>query len=180
MTYEKLQKLLAAGKWREADEETALVILKIANPEEKSLTFLVEAGWLRVEDINHFSCEDLREMDRLWIEYSNSRFGFCVQRQIYQELGGTQEFDRAVWEAFGDRVGWRKEGKWLSWRDLTFKIAAPHGHFPAFGELFNSQWERFPGLGMCSDTNVDRYMDYGVGELRESVSLIGKLLECNI
>lgn len=121
--YGRLRDLLAAGKWREADAETARVMLKVANREEE--------GWLRIEDIDRFPCADLRQIDRLWVKYSNGRFGFSVQKQIYQkELGGTREYDAKVWEAFGDAVGWRKGGKWLYYNTLNFSTQAPVAHLP--------------------------------------------------
>ena len=72
-----------------------------------------EDGWLRSEDIDRFPCEDLRTIDQLWVKYSNGRFGFSVQKRIYESLGGTREYDEKIWEAFGDRVGWRVNNEWL-------------------------------------------------------------------
>ncbi|NEP78338.1 MAG: protein kinase [Okeania sp. SIO3B3] len=103
--YTQLRNLLAVGKWQEADEETERCMLKIARREKE--------GWLREEDIDNFPCKDLRNIDHLWVRYSHGKFGFSVQRQIYQNLGGSREYDKKVWEKFGDQVGWRCENKWL-------------------------------------------------------------------
>ncbi|WP_449420818.1 protein kinase domain-containing protein [Phormidium nigroviride] len=86
MDYINLRNLLAAGKWKEADEETARVMLKVAGREKE--------GWLDSSSIDKFPCEDLRTIDQLWVEYSDGRFGFSVQKRIYQSLGGTREYDR--------------------------------------------------------------------------------------
>jgi eukaryotic-like serine/threonine-protein kinase len=128
MDYINLRNLLAAKKWKEADEETLRVMLKVAGREEK--------GWLDTESIEKFPCEDLRTIDQLWVKYSNGRFGFSVQKRIYQSLGGTSQYDRKVWEAFGDRVGWRKKNEWLYYKDLTFSEKAPEAHLPVtrYGE----------------------------------------------
>ena len=120
--YDKLRDLLAAGEWQEADKETRRVMLAVANREEE--------GRLNVESIDKFPCEDLKAIDFLWVKYSNGRFGFSVQKRIYQELGGTREYDETVWEAFGDRVGWRKRGDWLYYYDLNFSTKALPGHLP--------------------------------------------------
>ena len=126
--YEKLANYLAAGEWRKADKETTRVMLQVAQREEE--------GGLREEDIDRFPRNDLRTIDRLWVHYSQGRFGFSVQKEIYQSLGGTREYDRAIWEAFGDRVGWRVVGEWLYYSDLSFSCDAPGGHLPVlFGEL---------------------------------------------
>ncbi|MEG4987482.1 serine/threonine-protein kinase [Microcoleus sp. BR0-C5] len=82
MDYTNLQNLLAAKKWREADEETARVMLKVAGREKE--------GGLNTESIDNFPCEDLRTIDQLWVKYSNGRFGFSVQKRIYKSLGGTR------------------------------------------------------------------------------------------
>ncbi|MEG4394753.1 serine/threonine-protein kinase [Microcoleus sp. BROC3] len=122
MDYTNLQNLLAAKKWREADEETARVMLKVAGREKE--------GGLNTESIDNFPCEDLRTIDQLWVKYSNGRFGFSVQKRIYKSLGGTREYDSEVWEKFGDRVGWRKKNEWLYYNELTFSEKAPEAHLP--------------------------------------------------
>ena len=50
------------------------------------------------------------------------------QKQIYQGLGGTKDYDEKVWESFGDKVGWRKGGRWLSYDNLTFSRKHYTGH----------------------------------------------------
>ena len=127
VSYRQLEQLLKAGSWKEADEETAKKMLEVAGRTKE--------GWLRTEDIDNFPCEDLRTIDQLWVKYSNGRFGFSVQKRIYKSLGGTRSYDRRIWEAFGDQVGWRVRGSWLYYYDLKFNQTAPVGHLPA--EQFN-------------------------------------------
>ncbi|MFK0735486.1 MAG: GUN4 domain-containing protein [Gloeotrichia echinulata HAB0833] len=124
MDYSTLQNYLKAGKWQEAYEETRRVMLAVAKREEE--------GYLNSESIDNFPCEDLRTVDQLWVKYSNGRFGFSVQKRIYQGLGGTRTYDEKILEAFGDRVGWRQRGNWSYYSkiDLTFDIKAPEGHLP--------------------------------------------------
>ena len=114
----------------EADQETAARMLEAANiPPTK--TFLDE------KDINNISSVDLRTVDQLWVHYSNGRFGFSVQKKIYFGLGGTERFDKKVWEEFGAVVGWRKGGELLGYSQITFdlqnntSIPQPqYGHLP--------------------------------------------------
>lgn len=121
--YRNLDRLFASGKWQEADGETAIKMLEVARR--------TKDGWLRGEDIDRFPCEDLRTIDQLWVKYSNGRFGFSVQKRIYESLGGSREYDRKIWAAFGDRVGWRvNSSKWLHYNDLKFNTKAPIGHLP--------------------------------------------------
>ncbi|CBN58386.1 MULTISPECIES: GUN4 domain-containing protein [Kamptonema] len=131
--YTKLRDLLAAGKWKEADEETARVMLKVAGREKE--------GWLDSSSIDNFPCEDLRTIDQLWVKYSNGRFGFSVQKRIYQSLGGTRQYDSKIWEAFGDRVGWRVNKSWLGYDELKFNTQAPaEGHLPSWGGWWCGGW----------------------------------------
>jgi hypothetical protein len=46
--------------------------------------------------------------------------------------GGTRQYDEKVWEAFGDRVGWRKNNEWLDYSDFddTFSEKAAEAHLP--------------------------------------------------
>ncbi|GCE62936.1 ycf53-like protein [Microcystis aeruginosa NIES-4285] len=120
--YRNLEDLLKRQQWKEADEETARVMLQVANRTKE--------GWLRVEDIDNFPCEDLRTIDQLWVKYSGGRFGFSVQAKIYRELGGTREYNERVWYAFGDRVGWRVNNSWIWYKDVPFDLKAPRGHLP--------------------------------------------------
>jgi serine/threonine protein kinase len=122
MDYRKLRDYLAQGKWKEAEKETTRVMLAVAKREKE--------GWLNTNSIDNFPCEDLRTIDQLWVKYSDGRFGFSVQKRIYQSLGGTRKYDREIWEKFGDKVGWRKGGDWLYYKDITFDKKAPEGHLP--------------------------------------------------
>lgn len=114
--YRNLHNLLAAGKWKDADRETATVMLKLASREKEN--------WLRVEDITRFPSLDLSTLNQLWLQHSNGHFGFSVQKQIWQTVGNN-------YFPFGDRVGWRRSGCWLSYQHLNFSATAPQGHLPA-------------------------------------------------
>ncbi|MFM6861701.1 MAG: GUN4 domain-containing protein, partial [Dolichospermum sp.] len=78
--FQKLEALLKAGKWKDADLETWELMKKLTKREQE--------GWLRVEDVKNFPRQELRKMDQLWVKYSNGKFGFSVQKQIWLELGG--------------------------------------------------------------------------------------------
>jgi hypothetical protein len=154
--YTNLRDLLATEKWQEADEETAKKMLEVAGRTEE--------GWLRVEDIDQFPCEDLRTIDQLWVKYSDGRFGFSVQKRIYKSLGGTRQYERAL----GDRVGWSVNGNWLSMRDVKFNKSAPSGHLPFVRSSIDED-ERRVYLGV-----------WGVVCGGGFSSLSSRLVKCNI
>jgi eukaryotic-like serine/threonine-protein kinase len=129
MDYRKLRDLLAERKWREADLETIRVMLVVGKRENK--------GWLNTKSVDNFPCEDLFIIDKLWVKYSHGKFGFSVQKNIYQSCGGQQEFNPKIWDKFGEQVGWKSKkllgmgGDWLFDYNTTFDITAPPGHLPA-------------------------------------------------
>lgn len=142
--YRKLQALLAVGNWQEADRETRSVMLKIAGREKES--------WLSEENIKNFPYEELRTIDSLWRKSSNGRFGFSIQKHIWQSLG-TKNTDYPNWCRFGDNVGWRMKGFWVfSYEDLTFTLDAPVGHLPLLSPSLNGivQWGSWSGLFLLS------------------------------
>lgn len=143
--YTKLRDLLAAGKWKDADQETLAVMLKAAGREQE--------GWFLIESIENFPCTDLRTIDQLWVKYSNGRFGFSVQKRIWESVG--KDYGK-----FGDRVGWRemrtkqgtKDGlkqetqhqlEWILY-ELTYDTSAPEGHLPT-PVLFVRYWRYLGG-----------------------------------
>ncbi len=160
--YNPLRNLLKNGKWEEADWETARAMLQAAGREEE--------GWLRIEDIDDFSCEDLRIIDQLWLESSQGKFGFSVQKEIYQSLGGTREYNYEVWKKLGERVGWRKEENWLPYSQLTYNLQAPRGELPVAGDAL-VRWSR--GLKDCA---TERNLVWEREEFHLSCGLTASLL----
>ena len=96
-------------------------------------------GWLSHEVIETFPSTDLHTIDQLWVKYSQERFGFSVQKQIWQDCGSPTEKNED-WEKFGDCVGWRTNQEWLSYSNLTFALLAPQGHLP-------NKWARLKKWG---------------------------------
>lgn len=121
--YQPLEDLLRQHKWYEADQLTQKLMLKAVNKED--------FGWIDRASMQQFPCEDLQSLDRLWNRYSQGKFGFSVQKRIYLSLGGKRTHDKKVWEAVGDRLGWRNKGVWLFQEGLTYDLSAPQGHLPS-------------------------------------------------
>ncbi|NEQ28530.1 MAG: GUN4 domain-containing protein, partial [Microcoleus sp. SIO2G3] len=121
--YTRLRDLLAAGKWKEADEETRQKMLEVMAQQER--------GYLDNEDIEKFPCKDLQTINELWRYYSRDRFGFSVQKRIWIDEGGKPGiFDSSVYEKFGDKVGWRVNDNWKLYSELNFSFNDPPGHLP--------------------------------------------------
>ena len=132
--YETLQNLLKENKWFEADKETVRLILAIAGEEKMEN--------LRPEEIALIDCSEIQVIDRLWLNYSDDRFGFSVQSKIYQDLGGdeqsTIEQDADLIQQWGDKLGWRQDGSWVKCSDLDYSEQAAKGGLP--GLWWNSPY----------------------------------------
>jgi hypothetical protein len=139
--YQKLQALLVAGDFREADWETIRVILAITGePNLESIT---------PDDMRLFPCHELQVIDKLWSHYSQERFGFGIQANVYQQVGGSIDTtiaqDARMIERFGERVGWRNNNQWLKCDDLDYTLAAPLGCHPSrwWNSPFGSKMTNF-------------------------------------
>lgn len=118
--YTKLRDLLRAKKWKEADQETYAVMNTVLNQNWSSKALM------------NFPCKDLLTIDRLWIKYSNGKYGFSVQKEIYLQCGGEADgkYYEQAWEKFGAAVEWRRNRSWLYYFDLKFDGRDPRGHLP--------------------------------------------------
>jgi hypothetical protein len=123
---EKLEGLLQQEQWRAADEETAWIFYQLMILEE-FLDFDALFG--------NFPIEELNEIDALWVNYSSGQFGFSVQKEIWESVGGTPGADLDTWEKFCKRVEWYDEQRqdWKRYEDLRFtREEAVKGEIPAF------------------------------------------------
>jgi serine/threonine protein kinase len=123
--YSPLQQLIAQSKFREADQETSRMFLKLCDREKE--------GWLDKIHVNNLACEDLRTIDQLWYQGTNQRFGFSIQKSLYLKLGGNLDYNADIWKSFCDQVGWRQNSRMVPYKDLNFSIWAPIGHLPMLG-----------------------------------------------
>ncbi|MBD2740029.1 GUN4 domain-containing protein [Coleofasciculus sp. FACHB-1120] len=169
--YTRLEALLKAGEWQKADRKTDIIMLKISGREEN--------GWLLKENIKNFPCEDLHTINELWVKYSNGRFGFSVQKYIWQALVSSNESDLKIFQRFGDTVGWRVKCSWIV--RVQNSIYAPKGHLPSleFGvsrDYLEGLWEVEYTL-----TKVRSGPD-GHWKARRAIlpSLFSKITKCNM
>jgi hypothetical protein len=121
--YSKLRNLLASEKWREADQETA----------DRMLGIIGKDCWQSIEkeDIDNFSCTDLKTINKLWLNYSQGKFGFSVQKNIYKDLNRIKECEDDIWERFIASVGWRRADDWLEYHSINLNTV-PSGYLPSY------------------------------------------------
>lgn len=114
-TYQKLEDLLVAQQWQEADEETGRILLQLSDRTSE--------GYISKRHALALSASDVQQLDRLWREYSHNHFGFAIQQQIWN-------LSHQNYAEFGEKVGWRLAEVWLNYNQLTFSLEAPLGHLP--------------------------------------------------
>jgi hypothetical protein len=119
--YTTLQLFLKAGDWQKADLETSEVMRQI---------------WL-AHNKNGFSCTDLCTIDRLWVKYSSGRFGFSVQKRIwesvnrdYEKFGNRVGWKKSWWNNIGEITDWWSNKGWITNNDVILNTEAPAGHLP--------------------------------------------------
>jgi GUN4-like/NACHT domain len=119
--YRALEEHLANGRWEEADNETYRLMITAVGREE--------GQWFEPEELLNFPSEELLTIDRLWVKYSNGKFGFSVQKKIYQDCGGILDgkYNKKAWESFCSDNGWMKDGKRVK---NGYDISSPRGHLP--------------------------------------------------
>lgn len=124
---DNLEKLLELGKLQEADLETKRLLLKLVGREQE--------GWLLSGDAKNISPQALLAIDRLWVKYSNGRFGFSVQSKIWRTLGCKSSNDVHIQtiseNTFGKSVNWRVGSRWISqWDSFNYDSQSPQGSLP--------------------------------------------------
>ncbi|MDT9199272.1 serine/threonine-protein kinase [Limnospira fusiformis KN01] len=113
--YGQLQKLLATHRWRKADRETWIMLCRALGKGGRP--------YLHYSDLNKLPCEDLTILDNLWVKYSNHRFGFSIQAQIYLQ-------EESDYGKFCDRVGWLKSIGHDPSLGFRYNLNIPTGHLP--------------------------------------------------
>jgi len=124
INYQPLQDLLINKNFQEADKLTQKILCKLT-PLNKNK----QRNWLYFTDISLIPSNDLLIIDLLWTTYSYGKFGFSIQRKIWQK----QNKD---WNKFLNQVGWIQNGKMRRYpQEFIWTINAPKGHLPLFNQL---------------------------------------------
>jgi hypothetical protein len=157
--YRTLKKLLQEGRWEEADHETYEMMVLAAGQTSGDI--------VRDENIIQFPLTDLRTIDQLWVKYSNGRFGFSVQKQIWVGVGGKPgKRNDDIWDIFCERIGWRQDGKWIPYSEVCFDITKSlKGHLPS-GWVFYFQEYWLWGCGGVFNLLSRPYLYVHSGEIQ--------------
>jgi hypothetical protein len=121
--YAPLQRALAKQEFEEADRITSEILRQLAGPAA------VKRGYVYYSEVAVFAAVDLESLDRLWVVYSQGRFGFSVQLRLLRSLAGR-------WDQLWPRLGWKQGGLWTRYPgSFTWSLQAPEGHLPLVNQL---------------------------------------------
>ncbi|GAC1466716.1 MAG: GUN4 domain-containing protein [Chamaesiphon sp.] len=121
--YNPLQHLLVQQNFLEADRLTLQKLCELASAEA------VQRKWLYFTEIEKFPIPDLQTINTLWLVYSEGKFGFSVQRELWLSVGKN-------WEKLWSKIGWKTGNNWTRYpHEFTWDITAPKGHLPLSNQL---------------------------------------------
>ena len=130
--YTNLQSLLAQKKWLEADRHTKKAINNIFDTIKRKNN----NSFIELTTLADRACNDIYTIDFLWRKFSDDRFGFRVQQNLWHNLNHNSDFSIKVWRSFATEIGW-KEGDinnadgYILYENLNFNNqTAPPGHLP--------------------------------------------------
>ncbi|KAF8765295.1 hypothetical protein HU200_008667 [Digitaria exilis] len=131
-----LSRQLAARDYRQADETTRALLIELAGESAR------RRGYVFFSEVQFISTEDLRTIDKLWKEHSNGKFGYSVQRRLWEK--SRRDFTR-----FFIKIGWMKkldtEIEQYNYRAFPdefmweMKDDTPEGHLPLTNALRGTQ-----------------------------------------
>ena len=121
--YGPLQQSLLEERFEDADRLTSQILRQLAG------TKALERGYVYFSEVSSMEGIDLLSLDRLWIAYSQAKFGFSVQVRLLNSMGG--RYDK-LWP----RIGWKSNGEWTRYPgSFTWSLEAPEGHMPLVNQL---------------------------------------------
>jgi hypothetical protein len=95
--YGPLLKALQNGEWELADQLTRDMLIWIGGPAMRKRNFVYFA------EAKKLPLKDMRTIDNLWTTYSKGKFGYSVQRQIWNSKKVNGDFNKFVTE-----IDWNK------------------------------------------------------------------------
>jgi hypothetical protein len=121
--YSEIQTTLVQQDFELADRLTLQKMCELAGPNA------VKRKWLYFTEVNIFPTIDLQTLNQLWLIYSEGRFGFSKQREIWLGVGKN-------WDKFWPKIAWKDGNIWTRYPGgFTWSLAAPVGHLPLTNQL---------------------------------------------
>ncbi|XP_010241501.1 PREDICTED: tetrapyrrole-binding protein, chloroplastic [Nelumbo nucifera] len=136
LSYDLLEQFLSSNDFRQADEETRRLLIVLAGEAAQ------KRGYVFFSEVQFISEPDLQIIDRLWRQYSGNKYGYSVQKRIWEKVN--KDFTK-----FFLKVGWMKkldtEVEQYNYRSFPtefiweLKDDTPEGHLPLTNALRGTQ-----------------------------------------
>ncbi|CAI9777039.1 unnamed protein product [Fraxinus pennsylvanica] len=137
VTFDVLQQHLSSKNFREADEETRRLLIVLAGEAAQ------KRGYVFFSEVQFIQESDLKAIDELWKQYSDNKFGYSVQKKIWEKMD--RDFTK-----FFIKVGWMKKLESSEVEQYNYKSFpsefiwemdenTPEGHLPLTNALRGSQ-----------------------------------------
>ncbi len=121
--YLPIQRLLAEQKYQEADTLTRIKMCELAGEGA------IKRKWVYFTEVTQFPIVDLQTLNSLWVNYSEGKFGFSVQRRLWVSVG--RDYNK-LWP----KIGWKSSNNWTKYpHGFTWDLSAPLGHLPLLNQL---------------------------------------------
>lgn len=121
--YSSLQDLLARQAFQAADRLTLEKMCELAG------SIALQRKWLYFTEAEKLPPVDLQTINTLWQVYSEGKFGFSVQRELWLSTGKN-------WEALWSLIGWKSGNNWTRYpQEFSWDLTAPRGHLPLSNQL---------------------------------------------
>lgn len=121
--FSDLQQLLINQKYQEADALTRVKLCELVGETA------IQRKWVYFTEIEKISIADLQLIDLLWQVYSEGKFGYKMQRQMWLSLGKNYT---QLWE----KLKWKSGNKWTKYpQEFIWDLSAPTGHLPLSNQL---------------------------------------------
>jgi hypothetical protein len=121
--YSTLQTLLAGQQFEAADRLTLEKLCELAG------ALAVQRKWLYFTEVEKFPVTDLKTINALWRVYSEGKFGYSVQREVWLSVSKN-------WEKLWFQIGWKNGNSWTRYpQEFTWDLTAPKAHLPLSNQL---------------------------------------------
>lgn len=121
--YGPLQQALAEQRFEDADRLTSAHLRQLAGEAAE------RRGYVYYSEVPPMPALDLQSLDRLWVTYSQGRYGFSVQLRLLRSCNQR-------WDLLWPRIGWKQSGIWTRYPgSFTWSLEAPEGHMPLINQL---------------------------------------------
>jgi hypothetical protein len=121
--YSSLQDLLIQQDFQAADRLTLEKLCELAGDAA------IQRKWIYFTEVESFPTVDLQTINLLWRVYSDGKFGYSVQRELWLGTGKN-------WDKLWPMIGWKSGNNWTRYpQEFTWDLSAPKGHLPLSNQL---------------------------------------------